>query len=83
MVTVGVRELKQQASELIRQVREDGKEIQVTYRGEVVALVVPVKTPLPSGAQAAWDQLDILAAEIGARWPEGVTSVDAVAEGRS
>ena len=83
MVTVGVRELKQQASELIRQVREDGKEIQVTYRGEVVALVVPVKTPPPSDAQATWDQLDILAAEIGARWPEGVTSVDAVAEGRS
>ena len=83
MVTVGVRELKQQASELIRQVREDGKEIQVTYRGEVVALVVPVKTPPSSVAKAAWDRLDVLAAEIGARWPEGVTSVEAVAEGRS
>ncbi len=83
MVTVGVRELKQQASELIRQVREDGQEIQVTYRGEVVALVVPVKSPPESDSTAAWDRLDVLAAEIGARWPEDVTSVEAVAEGRS
>ena len=83
MVTVGVRELKQQASELIRQVREDGKEIQVTYRGEVVALVVPVKRLSQNETKAAWDHLDTLAAEIGARWPDGVTSVDAVAEGRT
>ncbi|MBC8508252.1 MAG: type II toxin-antitoxin system Phd/YefM family antitoxin [Anaerolineales bacterium] len=83
MVTVGVRELKQQASELIRQVRENGQEIQVTYRGEVVALVVPVKSPPQSDITEAWDRLDVLAAEIGARWPEGVTSVEAVTEGRS
>jgi prevent-host-death family protein len=83
MVTVGVRELKQQASELIRQVREDGLEFQVTYRGEVVALVVPVKKPRQTGVEDAWDQLDVLAAEIGARWPEGVTSVEAAAEGRA
>ena len=83
MVTVGVRELKQQASELIRQVREDGREFQVTYRGEVVALVVPVTRPRQTDIEDAWEQLDILAAEIGARWPEGVTSVEAVAEGRA
>jgi hypothetical protein len=46
-------------------------------------LVVPVKKPGQAGAEAAWDQLDILAAEIGARWPAGVSSVDAVAEGRA
>ena len=82
MVTVGVRELKQQASELIRKVREDGQEIQVTYRGKVVALVVPVKSPPQSESEEAWKRLDVLAAEIGARWPDGVTSVEAVAEGR-
>ncbi len=83
MVTVGVRELKQQASELIRQVREDGQEIQVTYRGEVVALVVPVKGPPPSVMKEAWERLDVLAAEIGARWPGDVSGVEAVVEGRS
>ena len=30
MITVGIRELKQQTSELIRRVREEGSEIQVT-----------------------------------------------------
>ena len=43
MVTVGIRELKQQASELVRMVRETGEEVQVTYHGEVVALLIPVK----------------------------------------
>jgi len=83
MVTVGVRELKQQASELIRQVREEGQEVQITYRGEVVALVVPVKSSPQKKGKAAWDQLDVLAAEIGALWPEDVSSVVAVVEGRS
>lgn len=83
MVTVGVRELKQRASELIRQVREEGQEIQVTYHGEVVALVVPVKTSPQNKGKVAWDQLDVLAAEIGARWPSDVSSVEAVVEGRS
>ena len=82
MVTVGVRELKQQASELIRKVREDGQEIQVTYRGKVVALVVPVKSPPQSELEEAWKRLDVLAAEIRASWPDGVTSVEALAEGR-
>jgi prevent-host-death family protein len=83
MTTVGVRELKQQASELIRQVREEGKEIRVTYRGEVVALLVPVKHS-SSVAQVAraWAELDLLAAEIGARWPEGVSAAEAVADVR-
>ena len=42
MVTVGVRELKQQTSELIRQVRDKGDEIRVTHHGKVVARIVPV-----------------------------------------
>jgi len=83
MITVGVRELKQRASELIRQVREDGQEIHITYRGEVVALVVPVRRATQPEAEAAWASLDALAAEIGAHWPQDVTSVEAVAEARA
>jgi prevent-host-death family protein len=83
MITVGIRELKQQASELIRLVREEGKELQITYRGKVVALIVPVARPKQAESEAAWASLDALAAEIGARWPEGVTSVEAVAEVRA
>jgi prevent-host-death family protein len=75
MITVGIRELKQRASELIRLVREEGSEIQVTYRGEVVALLIPVARPAPQEEVQAW-------AEIGARWQAGVSVSEAVAENR-
>ncbi len=78
-ITVGVRELKQRTSDIIRQVRQNGLEVQVTYRGEVIALIVPVRRPAPKGA---WASLDTLAAEIGARWPEDVSSLDALNEVR-
>jgi len=83
MVTVGIRELKQQASELIRLVRETGSEVRVTYRGQVVALLIPV-APLNdvAGEKHAWDNLDLLASEIEARWPKGVSAAQAIAEGR-
>lgn len=82
MKRVGIRELKQQTSELIRLVREEGQEIQITYRGEVVALLVPVVRSEGPDGKAAWADLDVLAAEIGARWPEGISSLEAVAEAR-
>jgi prevent-host-death family protein len=81
MVTVGIRELKQQASELIRRVRESGDEIRVTYHGKVVAHILPV-APGVEEAGRLWDDLDRLADEIGKRWPEGVSAAQAVAEGR-
>ena len=82
MVTVGIRELKQQTSELIRLVRETGSEIQVTYHGQVVALLVPVKKTKSKNAERAWTQLDSLAAEISANWKKGVSATRAVSEGR-
>ncbi len=81
MVTVGVRELKQRTSELIRQVREQGIEILVTHHGRVVARIIPV-APSQEETRHAWDDLDRLAAEIGQRWPQGVSAAQAVAEGR-
>lgn len=82
MVTVGIPELKQQASELVRMVRETGKEVQVTYHGEVVALLIPVRRTQKKDAAKAWARLDNLAAEIGARWPRGASAGDAVSETR-
>ncbi len=82
MQTVGIRELKQRASELIRMVREEGSEIQVTYRGEVVALLIPVTHPTPEEEAQSWAEIDHLAAEIGARWPAGLSAAQAVAESR-
>ena len=83
MITVGVRELKQQASELVRLVRETGSQVQVTYRGKVVALLIPVeRSREPEQEAQAWLELDRLAAEIGARWPAGISAEQAVSEGR-
>jgi prevent-host-death family protein len=59
MVTVSVRELKQQASELVRMVRETGEEVQVMYRGQVVALLIPVK-PTRKDDKSASTKLDHL-----------------------
>lgn len=42
MPTVGVRELRERLSLYLKQVRE-GKRIEVTHRGEVIALLVPAK----------------------------------------
>lgn len=82
MVTVGIRELKQQASELIRLVQETGSEIQVTYHGQVVALLVPVNKTKSKNAERAWTQLDSLAAEISVNWKKGLFAATAVSEGR-
>jgi len=84
MVTIGIRELKQQASKVLRRVREKGETIEITYRGEAIARLVPVKPPLPSKEkmEATWADLDQLTAEINAKWPEGVSAVDAIREVR-
>jgi len=83
MVTVGIRELKQQASELVRKVREDGVEVQITYHGKVVALLVPVAEAVQTEQETqAWTDIDNLAAEIGARWPKGLSASQAITEDR-
>lgn len=43
MTTVGVRELRQRASELLRRV-EDGESIEITDRGRPVAVLAPLPT---------------------------------------
>lgn len=83
MVSVGIRELKQRASDLIRMLRETGCEIQVTCHGKVVALLIPVpSTGVTLQESNTWSEIDHLAAEIGAHWPQGVSAVEAVREGR-
>ncbi len=83
MITVGVRELKQKASELVRLVRETGSEVQVTHRGRVVALLIPATLPKSlEQDEESWTSLDALSAEIDARWPKGVSATQAISEGR-
>jgi prevent-host-death family protein len=84
MVTVGVRELKQKTSKILRRVREDGEIVEITYHGQIIARLVPVSPPAKSTEEmfAKWANLDQLTAEISAKWPEGVSAVEAVRDVR-
>ena len=44
MSMIGVRELRQQASEVIRRVREEQAEFVITYQGRPVAILLPLDT---------------------------------------
>jgi prevent-host-death family protein len=79
MYQIGVRELKNQTSEMMRRVR-DGERVALTYHGRVVAHVVPVvDEPTQADMDAALDDLDALAAEIGAAW-NGQGTIDATSD---
>ncbi len=65
MSSVGVRELKEQTSEIVRRVREDGETIDITYRGEIVATITPKRTLPPDEDRAFWDEQRRLVREIG------------------
>lgn len=79
MRAVGVRELKEHTSEILSDV-EKGQVINVTKRGATIARLMPVKQPDLSDEEieAILDDLDSLAAEISAEWPEGVSAQDAI-----
>jgi len=82
--SVGVRQLKEQTSAVLRRVRDERESIEVTYRGHVIARLVPVEPPADAEVSVAafLTDLDCLAAEIGAHWPAGVSAVDAAREQR-
>ena len=83
MEAIGVRELKERTSQVLRQVRERGEEVEITHHGRVVARLVPVSpAPRRPKATAAWSTIDRVAREIAGRWPRGRSAVDAVREGR-
>lgn len=83
MRSIGVRELKQRTSQVLRELRHDGEEIEVTHHGRVVARLVPVRSkPARRRTAAVWSTLDRVAREIGARWPKGRSAAAAVREGR-
>lgn len=85
MRSVGVRELKSNTTQILRRIREKGESIEVTYHGKVIAMLIPAPGETQAStpeAAAVWTDLDRLAAEIGARWPAGVSAAEAVREAR-
>lgn len=83
MQSVGVRDLKQRTSEILRAVEENGEEIRVTRHGHVIARIVPASTvQMRARANAVLAEMDRLSEQISARWREGVAAAEAVSEQR-
>jgi prevent-host-death family protein len=93
MPRVGIRELKDRATEIIRHVREEGAEYVVTYRGRPVAVVLPLdedwlEAETRRAAEAASPgqdlraELEALRREIGESWKSDKTAVELVQEQR-
>lgn len=93
MPQVGIRELKNDASEIIRAVREERAEYVVTLRGRPVACSIPVeeaRREREAERRAAairenaafWERMAALGAEIAARWQSDKTAVELIEEQR-
>lgn len=84
---MGIREFRNSATQVIREVRETGAEIVITVDGEPVAVVRPF-TSVDEAAERKrandeiWRRLNALSAEISAGWPEGLSAAEAVSEQR-
>ena len=80
MAEVGVRELKNRASEIIRAVREEQAEYVITYRGQPVARLVPVIGE--EDDEQAWQELERLSQEISAHWQSDQSALELLAQVR-
>ncbi len=82
MRAVGIRELKQRTSAILRRVRDQGDVVEITYRGRAVARLVPLAQQggdVPAPSRKVWDELT---EAIASRWPRATSALDAVREQR-
>ena len=84
MYSVGIRELKEHTGKIMRQVREQGDTVEVTYHGRAIARLSPIhqSRTIVEETAAVWTDLDQLAAEIDAHWTPDVSAAEAVRAGR-
>ena len=80
MTEVGIRELKTQASDIIRRVRDGNETFVVTYRGRPVAKLEPLEDTETHLARdlSILEEMDRIAEEVTKYWPKGLSAVDAV-----
>lgn len=87
MSLIGVRELREQTSEVIRRVREDLAEYVVTYQGRPVAIILPLdaeraeREMAQAGKKAVlsdWERYERLAEELRRAWPADVSTQDLI-----
>jgi len=80
MAVIGVRELREQATEVLRKVREEKAEYIITHQGRPVAMLLPVDEQaieavmLQAGKRSVsggWDVYQRLADMLRQTWPSG------------
>jgi prevent-host-death family protein len=65
---IGIRDLKSRAPQVVREVRETGESVEITYRGAVVARLTPAEDSRGYGDfVTAWKHFDDVVREIGKR----------------
>ncbi len=84
---IGVRELKNHTSRVLRTIREEMAEYVVTLRGEPIALIRPLTKDEAERLQQediakAMAEMKTLAEEIGAAWSLDKSAVELVSEQR-
>ncbi len=88
MRKIGVRELKNQATQVVRSVREDGAEYIITVQGQPVAVLRPFTDAdahhrlTDEEIERHLAELDQLAKEIAEDWISPLGAVEAVREQR-
>jgi prevent-host-death family protein len=85
--TIGVRELKNHTSRVIRAVREEMSEYVVTLRGEPVAVLRPLTEEEAQRLRqveidAALAEMKALAQEVASAWTSEKSGVELIAEQR-
>ncbi len=83
MRQIGVRDLKERTSDILRSVREEGQSYEITFRGRAIARVVPIVEPVErDSVEQFLDAWGRLSAAISAEWPDDISAVEAVREAR-
>jgi len=87
MSLIGVRELRERTSEVIRQVRKERAEYVVTYQGRPVAIILPLDVEraeaemVQAGKKAIldnWQRYEQIANEIRNAWPADLSTQDLI-----
>ncbi len=83
MPSIGVRELKTKASEILRNVRERKARYLVTYHGRSIAALIPLdELEAAEPDEAAWEELIRLGEKIGRSWKAEASSAELLEEMR-
>ncbi len=83
MEEIGIRELKAQASDVIRAVKEQRARYVVTQRGVPVAVIIPMDAILPEkNSDESWDKLMEIRKKLGKSKQNKKSSVEILSEMR-